>query len=313
MDFSNYIFRSHMVGQLISVPKPLTENQKSTLNAYSERKSGIGRPLTEKQEETLKELEYKLIQSTKYKLTDGQKTILRDLVRQAEFGYITYPNADEVEKGLMVEKESRDLMSEVLKMPLIKDDERRTNEWVTGKRDVKANIIIDIKSAFTNSSFSKMLDEEYKENENYIRQGDCYMELWGINEGVVAHVLVDTPLEIVEKKIRQVLTRSRLFNAITKEFTDEGFEIVRGIIHDHIVTEKAFNDLCNYGFQIYGDEYISFSQHDFPNWNEIPKEKRIHMIPYSFDKERIKQRNECLKIAREYMNTVKPINNLIRP
>lgn len=311
MDFSNYIFRSHMVGQLISVPKPLTETQKSTLAAYSDRRDGIGRPLTENQLNDLKELEYKLVQSLRYKLTDGQKTILRDLVRQAEFGYRDYPNADEMEKGLLVEKQSRDLMSEVLKTPLVKDDERRSNEWVTGKRDIKANIIIDIKSAFTNSSFSKMLDEGFKENENYLRQGDCYMELWDVREGIVSHVLVDSPMEIVEKKIRQVLFRSRLFNSLTSELTQEGFEIITGIVHDHIVTEQGMDALCGHGFQIYGDSYLEFRKSDFPKWNEIPKEKRIHMIPYAWNSERIKQRNECLKISRQYMNTVKPINNLI--
>lgn len=312
MDFSKHIFRSHMVGSIISVPKGLTENQKDTLEAFRERNSGKGKPLTKIQQQTLIELEYKLIQSTKYNLTDGQKTILRGLVRQCEFGYIDYVAADEMEKGLLVEKEARDLISEVLKIALVKDDERKSNDWVTGKRDIKANIIIDIKSAFTNSSFAKMLDEEYKENENYLRQGDCYMELWGVKEGIVAHVLVDSPMEVVERKIRQVLTRQRLYNHITKEFSDEGMEIVRGIVHDHIVTEKGFEDLTSYGFQVTGDEYIDFTQDDFPNWKEIPKEKRIHMIPYTWDPVRIEQRNECLKLAREYMNTVKPINNIIK-
>ena len=48
------------------------------------------------------------------------------------------------------------------------------------------------------------------------------------------------------------------------------------------------------------------------DFNEIPVEQRIHMIPHSFDKLRIQQRNECIKLAREYMNTIKPINNIIK-
>ena len=46
MDFSNYIFRSHMVGNIISVPKPLTPNQSETLADYRKRQAGEGRPLT---------------------------------------------------------------------------------------------------------------------------------------------------------------------------------------------------------------------------------------------------------------------------
>lgn len=311
MDFSGYIFRAHMVADIISVPKPLTKDQSETLLAYNERAKGIGRPLTENQIKVWHELTVKQSKSTEYSLTEGQKSILRDLVRQKKYGYRNYPNADEMEKGLMVEKESRDLMTEVLGVALTKDDERKTNEWVTGKRDIKSEIIIDIKSAFSQSSFSKMLDDSFKENERYLRQADSYMDLWDCKDSIIAHVLVDTPLEILEKKIRQILFRSRLFNAITKEFTDEGFEILEGIVHDHIVTEKGMDDFCNYGFNLGGDNYIDFSKKDFPNWNETIKSERVHMIPHSFDVERIQQRNECIKIAREYMNTVKPINNLI--
>ena len=312
MDFSKYIFRSSMVGRIISLPKPLTDSQISTLNDYTDRMQGIGRPLTEKQTQVWHELNYKLQKSKEYSLTDGQKSLLRELVRQAKFKYITYPNADEMEKGLIVEKESRDLMSEVLGVPLVKDDERRTNEWVTGKRDIESNIIVDIKSAFSHSSFSKMLDDSYKENETYLRQADCYMELWDCSEAIISHVLVDTPLEILEKEIRKVMYRSRLFNGITKEFTDEGMYLIQGIVHDHIVTERAFEDFLNSGFQLGGNDYIEFSRADFPDWNETPKEERIHMIAHTFDPIRIEQRNECIKIAREYMNTVKPVNNLIK-
>jgi hypothetical protein len=33
------------------------------------------------------------------------------------------------------------------------------------------------------------------------------------------------------------------------------------------------------------------------------------MIAHSLQKERLEQRNECIELAREYMNLVKPINN----
>lgn len=301
-----------MVGDIISVPKPLTEPQVKMLQDYNERAKGIGRKLTDKQIETWHDLNSKLQKSREYSLTDGQKTLLRDLVRQAKFKYRDYPNADEMEKGLMVEKESRDLISEVLDIALVKDDERRSNEWVTGKRDIKSNIVVDIKSAFSHSSFSKMLDDSYKENERNLRQADSYMELWGCTDAVIAHVLVDTPLEIIEKKIRQVLFRSRLFNAISKEFTDEGFEIITGIVHDHVITEQGMDNLCASAFQLMGDTYMEFNKSMFPKWDETLKSERIHMISHSFDPIRIEQRNECIKLAREYMNTVKPVNNLIK-
>jgi len=33
-------------------------------------------------------------------------------------------------------------------------------------------------------------------------------------------------------------------------------------------------------------------------------------VPHSFDPERIKQRNECLKLAREFLNNIKAVNNI---
>ena len=44
MDFNNYKFRAHSIGNIMSgLPKPLTENQLKTYNAYSERKNGNGK------------------------------------------------------------------------------------------------------------------------------------------------------------------------------------------------------------------------------------------------------------------------------
>ena len=69
MDFSNYTFRSHMVGQIISVPKPLTGKQLETLSAYRKK----DKPLTDNQKKDLVSLEFKHNESKVYKLTDGAK------------------------------------------------------------------------------------------------------------------------------------------------------------------------------------------------------------------------------------------------
>jgi hypothetical protein len=84
------------------------------------------------------------------------------------------------------------LVSEVLGRPFTKDDERRANSWVTGKRDIQDdNLIIDIKTSWSFESFNKhLLDTP---NEVYLRQLDSYMDLWNINDSLLCHVLVDTP------------------------------------------------------------------------------------------------------------------------
>ena len=50
----------------------------------------------------------------------------------------------------------------------------------------------------------------------------------------------------------------------------------------------------------------------FDNFIELGDDQRIHMISHSYAQERIQQRNECIKIARQFMNDVRPINNIIK-
>ena len=169
MNFDNYIFRSHMVGNIISVPKPLTPNQAEMLEDYRKRVKGEGRPLTDNQVKTWHSLEHKHNESQTYKLTDTAKRICTDLVFEARTGRRSKLETKYFDKGIEKEKDARDLVSEVLGRPFTKDDERRANSWVTGKRDIQDdNLIIDIKTSWSFESFNKhLLDTP---NEVYLRQ-----------------------------------------------------------------------------------------------------------------------------------------------
>ena len=142
MNFDNYIFRSHMVGNIISVPKPLTPNQAETLADYRKRQAGEGRPLTDNQIKTWHSLEHKHNESQTYKLTDTAKRICTDLVFEARTGRRSKLETKYFDKGIEKEKDARDLVSEVLGRPFTKDDERRANQWVTGKRDIQDDNLI---------------------------------------------------------------------------------------------------------------------------------------------------------------------------
>ena len=55
----------------------------------------------------------------------------------------------------------------------------KNNSWVTGAIDIEpSHLIIDIKSSWSWESFCKILQD--KPNELYLRQGDSYMDLWGV-------------------------------------------------------------------------------------------------------------------------------------
>lgn len=303
VNFNNYIFRSSFVGNIVSVPKPLTKNQMETMLVYREKEK-----LTEKQHKDLVSLEYKNNESKEYKLTEGAKKLLNKIVFYEKHGRINLLEMDTLEKGNRVEKQARDLMTKVLGIPLVKDDERRTNEWVTGKRDINSSdVIFDIKAKFDFDSFnSSLLDSS---NEVYLRQLDCYMELWELKDAILCHVLIDTPSDIIVRELNRLQWKNVVLDIGHSSFidgsitSDDSIELIVSEINNHIYTREGLQNFC--------DEFQAIKIEWFKDFKEIPEKERVHMVSHSFDKERIEQRNECIKLARDYMKTVQPINNII--
>lgn len=300
MDFSNYKFRCHYQGSLVSVPKPLTINQSETLNSYRDRIFLGEKPLTIKQKADWHSLEHKLNESKKYSLTDTAKKICSKIVFYEKYKREFRLDLKQYCKGLEVEKAGRDLVSGVLGQLLVSDDERRTNEWVTGKRDIKHDCLsIDIKNAYDFESFNNHLLEST--NEFYFRQQDSYMELWGIEDSLLAFTLVDTPFKLVNDELRRLDFKSNIMT-IEGDIIDAKIEEVVNLVQNHIFTRKGLEEYCQLSSQV----HIEW----FDNFIEIPKKERVHLVPHKFDKVRIEQRNECLSLCREFMKNITPINNL---
>lgn len=300
MRFDDYIFRSHYQGSLVSVPKPLTEKQSETLFAYRDRQNGIGRPLTENQKKDWHSLEHKFNESKVYKLSTTAQNILTDIVFFEQYGRKYTLENKYFSKGLEVEKSSRDLISQVLAKNLTRSNVRKSNEWVSGEIDIEPQgVIIDIKSSYSFTSFNKHLIDD--NIEFYKRQLDCYMELWGLAESLIAFTLVDTPARIVEDELRRLNWKETVLN-LEGEVYEQNIPDVVKLVSNHIYTRKALEEFC----QGSGIVHIEW----FDEFVEIPEAKRVHLVPHYFEKERIEQRNESLKLCREFMNTVKPMNNL---
>jgi len=300
MDFSKYIFRCHYQGNLVSVPKPLTINQNETLDTYNERINNGGRPLTEKQKEDWHSLNTKLQESKIFKLSDTAKKTLSDIVFFEKYGRNYRLTNKYFDKGLAVEKEARDLISDILGQLLTSDNERKSNNWVKGLRDIKHDeIIIDNKACYNFETFNKHLTES--NDEYYFRQLDCYMDLWGIKDSLLAYTLVDTPFRIIDDEIRR-LNWSLNILTMDGDVIEDKIPFVVDLLQNHIYTRKGIEEYCL--------QSPTIKIEWFNNFKEIPKKERVHFVNHSFDKVRIEQRNECLTLAREYMNNINPINNL---
>ena len=136
-----------------------------------------------------------------------------------------------------------------------------------------------------------------------MRQLDSYMDLWGINDSLLCHVLVDTPAKLIDDEIRRLDWKYNITD-MNGDVRDEFVADVVELVCNHIFTRKGLVEYCLQSSNVHIEWYMDF--------NEIPVAERLHMIPHSFDPIRITQRNECITLAREYMNTVKPINNIIK-
>ena len=303
MNFNNYKFRSHWVGKIVSVPSSLSESQKETLDAYKLRNSGEGKPLTENQQKTLIELEYKELKSKEYKLTEGQKKLLNELYFYEKYSRRKDLDVKFFKKGLEVEKTARDLLSKITGLYLTHNPENRKNEWVTGVTDVLPNngVIIDIKSAWSFESYSNILQDS--SNEIYLRQLDCYMELWECKTSLLCHVLIDTPFQIIHDEIRR---QSYKYNwtDFDGDFREEFIPDLVDLVSNHIYSRESLENFVH--------ESVNLNIEWFNDFIEVPENERVHMITHEFKPERIEQRNECIKIAREYLNTVKPLNNIVK-
>lgn len=105
------------------------------------------------------------------------------------------------QKGSECENESIQLISEVLKVDLEKNTERKTDRYFTGEPDIITdNLIIDVKNSFSFSSFPLL---ENVVDTAYYAQAQVYMHLFGIDQFKVIYTLLDMPLYMIESEVNK--------------------------------------------------------------------------------------------------------------
>lgn len=128
-------------------------------------------------------------------LSKGAKTALNKLAKELFYGYKADLNTKAVLKGIECEQASIDLFNSVFGTCYKKNNQRITNEFMTGECDILGDdVIIDIKSSYSLDTFPAIAEEG--ENELYYWQGVMYMYLYDKPRYQVAYCLVDTPEEL---------------------------------------------------------------------------------------------------------------------
>ena len=150
------------------------------------RCSSIGRLMTEPK--TLKE----------GPLSVGAKTYIRTLVAQEIFGVDFEVGSKQMEKGNLVESDSIALLNRVRGLDLVKNTERRSNDWLTGEADlfdVYQRRGHDLKSSWSIATFPICVTD--CEDKLYEYQMRGYMALWDAECWEVNYALVNTPEHLI--------------------------------------------------------------------------------------------------------------------
>jgi hypothetical protein len=139
----------------------------------------------------------------------------------------------QMKKGVEVEQESIDLLSMYLKMPFNKNEQRFTNDFISGSPDIIDNErIIDIKSSYDLWTFIGNIPD--KLDSLYYWQMQSYMWLTGTKSAVIAYCLVNTPENIIEQEKYYLLKKMDVATEENPEYVKEAMKIEFNMSFDDI-------------------------------------------------------------------------------
>lgn len=127
-------------------------------------------------------------------LSVGAKTHIRSLAAQAIFGVEFEASSKEMEKGILLEPDAIDLLNRVRGLDLVKNTERRQNDWITGECDlfdITARRGHDLKCSWSVATFPLVIVD--CEDKLYEWQMRGYMWLWDADSWEVNYALLSTP------------------------------------------------------------------------------------------------------------------------
>lgn len=213
MDFSNYLFRSHSAGHIMTEPKG-----KSNIEKYIEAKNKL-KATEEKQSATkptlktyatlgkkIDELKIEVARLAEIKdqkeLSETAKKFLVSVYAKAKYNRRKDIKNKYITKGLAVEEESLSLYCDLKNDIWFKNEQHFSNEFIQGTPDVVFEQVVDLKSSWDIMTFLSKTVEDL--DSLYYWQGQCYMALTGAKKFRLAYCLVDTPKELIEKEKRNL-------------------------------------------------------------------------------------------------------------
>jgi hypothetical protein len=193
------IFHASSVGKLLVGGNSITPRQLERLRELESRKRDPdAKDLTSKMEQELADLTAKA--DAPYEFGATAKTYIRECWLKNTFGYEEPIVTTMMLKGIKCEDDSLGVLSRQVPGGFrVKNEERWENDYFTGEPDTFTSDdewVEDVKTSWTIKTFM----EVHKPDPIYFAQGQAYMDLTGRSKFRLAHVLVETPPEIIEEE-----------------------------------------------------------------------------------------------------------------
>jgi len=219
MDFSNYQFRCSSLPNLMTGNKKagLTEKQEQTLQGFVEKLSS-GKAITQKQHETMQSLIAK--KDAPAELGKTAKSELLKIYIAEKYGKQNYLTTKAIYKGRIMEDASIALYRKLTQNFLVKNTERKTNNYLTGELDLmvktkQETYIVDIKTSWDIMTFASVTEQQAMSD--YYWQLAGYMILNNIPEAELAYCLVSLPDYMISDEVQKIAYAERLIGEIDAE------------------------------------------------------------------------------------------------
>ena len=126
------------------------------------------------------------------------KSYIKQVAKENFYGYRSEINNKYIQKGLMQEQDSIDLLNTVRFEAYIKNDVRMVNEHMTGEADIVTDdLIIDIKTSWSLDTFPVLAEDGY--DALYEWQLSAYMMLYDRPKAELIYCMVTTSNELLNE------------------------------------------------------------------------------------------------------------------
>lgn len=167
-----------------------------------------------------------------------QKELIK-IYNQEVYGRKSDITTKQMDKGIICEQDSIQLLSMTDEKMYFKNDERLENDFFTGHPDlylgdtlIGAEEVGDVKTSWNLDTFMPKLIEE--PDKAYVAQLNVYYDLCKCSGGFLAYCLVSAPLNILEQEKRNLLFRMNVATEFAPEYLKAAEELEKLMVFEDI-------------------------------------------------------------------------------